>query len=108
MREQILNGIAKELKNLSSERVKDFYYAIHQYVDDYDESSIRTLIFKWNQLGYDNFDDAFPITTKLITELESVYDGVERSRDVYERIIDLAKQASLEIQKYIEKYQNDR
>ncbi len=104
MKEQILDGIAKELKNLSSEKSRDFYYAIHQYADDYDDDSIRALILAWNQLGYGDFDNTFPVTAKLVVELKSVYDGVERPREVYEGIISLAKKASSEIQNYIAEF----
>ncbi|MBR5939568.1 hypothetical protein IKZ77_03450 [Candidatus Saccharibacteria bacterium] len=100
MKERIITGIKKELENLSSEKSKDFYYALDQYTDDYDNNSIRALIFKWDQLGYGDFDNTFPVTAKLVTELKSIYDGIERSREVYEDIISLAKNALEEIKEY--------
>lgn len=101
MKRQIIDGIKKELENLSSEKLKDFYYALDQYADDYDDSSIRALIFKWNQLGYGDFDNTFPVTAKLVTKLKSMYDGVERPKEVYESIISLAKDALKEVDDYI-------
>ena len=100
MKEHIIDGIEKELENLSSEKLKDFYYALGQYADDYDDDSIRALIFKWDQLGYGDFGNTFPVTAKLVAKLKSVYDGVERPRGVYESIISLAKNALEEIKEY--------
>ena len=99
-KQELLDGIAKELENLASEKLKDFYYAIDLYADDYDEDSIRALILKWEQLGYGDFASLFPATTKLITKLEPVNDGVERSREVYAGIIASAKDALKEVKEY--------
>lgn len=100
MKERIIAGIKKELENLSSEKSKDFYYTLDQYTDDYDDNSIRALIFKWDQLGCGDFDNTFPVTAKLVAELKSIYDGIERPREVYEDIISLAKKALEEIKEY--------
>lgn len=99
-RQEIINGIVRELENISSERPKDFYYSIESYTDTYYEDSICALVLKWNQLGYGNFDETFPKTSKVITELELVDDFVERPREVYEGIISLAKDALKEVKEY--------
>ena len=99
-KQEVLDGIAKELENLASEKSKDFYYATDLYADDYDEDSIRALILKWEQLGYGDFGTLFPITARVVAELESVDDGVERSREVYAGIIASAKDALREVKEY--------
>ena len=99
-KQEVLDGIAKELENLTSEKSKDFYYAIDLYADDYDEDSIRALILKWEQLGYGDFDSLFPVTAKLVAKLKSVNDGIERSREFYADIIALAKDALKEVKEY--------
>lgn len=91
----------RELKGISSEKAKDFFYATDLYADDYDEDSIGAVIFKWNEAGYSNFRDTFPITTKVITKVKSVNDGRERPREVYAAIISLAKDALEEVNDYI-------
>lgn len=97
---EVLDGIVKELENLASEKLKDFYYAIDLYADDYDEDSIRALILKWEQSGYGNFDEIFPVTANVVTKLEQVNDGVERPREVYANIIASAKDALKEVREY--------
>lgn len=97
---EVLDGIVKELENLASEKLKDFYYAIDLYADDYDEDSIRALILKWKQSGYGNFDEIFPVTANVVTKLEQVNDGVERPREVYADIIASAKDALKEVREY--------
>ena len=99
-KQEILNGISKELKSLSSENPRDFCFAIDCYADDYDEDSIRALILKWNQSGYKDFNELFPITAKLVLELKEVNDGIERSKEEYMAIISLAEEALAEIQNY--------
>ena len=99
-KQEVLDGIAKELENLTSEKSKDFYYAIDLYADDYDEDSIRALILKWEQLGYGDFDSLFPVTAKLVAKLKSVNDGIERPREVYTDIIASAKDALEEVRRY--------
>ncbi len=99
-KQEILNGIMRELEYIASEKPKDFFYAIDCYADDYDKDSIGALILKWNQLGFGNFDDIFPITTKMVSKLESINDGIERSKEVYANIISLAKDALAEIKDY--------
>lgn len=97
---EVLDGIAKELENLASEKLKDFYYAIDLYADDYDKDSVRALILKWEQSGYGNFDEIFPVTVNVVTKLEQVNDGVERPREVYADIIASAKDALKEVREY--------
>lgn len=99
-KQEILNGISKELKSLSSENPRDFCFAIDCYADDYDEDSIRALILKWNQSGNKDFNELFPITAKLVLELKKVNDGIERSKEEYATIISLAEEALAEIQNY--------
>ena len=99
-KQEILNGISKELKSLSSENPRDFCFAIDCYADDYDEDSIRALILKWNQSGNKDFNELFPITAKLVLELKKVNDGIERSKEEYAAIISLAEEALAEIQNY--------
>ena len=99
-KQEILNGISKELESLSSENPRDFCFAIDCYADDYDEDSIRALILKWDQSGYKDFNELFPITAKLVFELKKANNGIERSREDYAAIISLAEEALAEIQKY--------
>ena len=104
MKNQIIDGIVKELENLSSERLNDFYYAIDLYADDYDDDSIRALILKWNQSNYGNFNEMFPVTAKLVEELKDVNDGAERPREVYAGIVSLAKDALKEMKEYLKSH----
>ena len=99
-KQEILNGISRELEGLSSEKPRDFYFGIDCYADDYDEDSIRALILKWNQSGYKDFNEHFPITAKLVLELKKANNGIERPREEYAAIISLAKEALAEIKDF--------
>lgn len=54
-KQEILNGISKELGSLSSENPRDFYYAVDCYADNYDEDSIGALIYKWGATRFWRF-----------------------------------------------------
>lgn len=99
-KQEILNGISSELEGLSSENPRDFYFGIDCYADDYDKDSIRALILKWNQSGYKDFNEHFPITAKLVLELKKANNGIERSREEYAALISLAKDALAEIKDF--------
>lgn len=103
-KQEILKKIANELEYLSTENPQTFSQMLDYYVDTYYEDSINALILEWNQSGYGNFNDIFPITAKLVAGLESVNDWIDRPREVYADLISLAKQASLEIQNYVESH----
>ena len=64
-KQEILNGISRELESLSSENPREFYFGIDCYADNYDEDSIGALIYKWEQLGFGDFKKKFPITSRL-------------------------------------------
>ncbi len=96
-KQEILNGISRELEGLSSENPRDFYFGIDCYADNYDEDSIGALIYKWEQLGFGDFKKKFPITSRLYVQLKNMNDGIERSREEYAAIISLAKDALAEI-----------
>ena len=99
-KQEILTGISKELESLSSEKPRDFYFAVDCYADDYDEDSIGALIYKWEQLGFGDFKKKFPITSRLYLQLKNMNDGIERSREEYAAIISLAKDALVEIKDF--------
>ena len=99
-KQEILNGISRELEGLSSENPRDFYFGIDCYADNYDEDSIGALIYKWEQLGFGDFKKKFPITSRLYAQLENMNNGIERSREEYAAIISLAKDALAEIQNH--------
>ena len=99
-KQEILNGISRELEGLSSETPRELSCAVDCYADDYDEDSIRALILKWNQSGYKDFNEHFPITAKLVLELKKANNGIERSREEYAAIISLAKDALAEIKDF--------
>lgn len=99
-KQEILNGISRELEGLSSEKPRDFYFGIDCYADNYDEDSIGALIYKWEQLGFGDFKKKFPITSRLYLQLKNMNDGIERSREEYAALISLAKDALTEIQKH--------
>lgn len=99
-KQDILKEIATELECLVTENPRTLKLMLDYYVDTYYEDSISALILKWNQSEYENFDDLFPVTAKLVDELESVNDWIERPREVYEDIISLAKKALEEIKEY--------
>ena len=99
-KQEILNGISRELESLSSETPRELSCAVDCYADDYDEDSIRALILKWNQSGYKDFNELFPITAKLVLELKKANNGIERSREEYTALISLAKDALIEIQNH--------
>ena len=99
-KQEILTGISKELESLSSEKPRDFYFAVDCYADDYDEDSIGALIYKWEQLGFGDFKKKFPITSGLYVQLENMNNGIERSREEYAALISLAKDALTEIQNH--------
>lgn len=99
-KQEILNGISRELEDLSSETPRELSCAVDCYADDYDEDSIRALILKWNQSGYKDFNEHFPITAKLVLELKKANNGIERSREEYAALISLAKDALAEIKDF--------
>ena len=99
-KQEILNGISRELEGLSSENPRDFYFGIDCYADNYDEDSIGALIYKWEQLGFGDFKKKFPITSRLYTQLKNMNDGIERSREEYAALISLAKDALAEIKDF--------
>lgn len=99
-KQEILTGISKELESLSSEKPRDFYFAVDCYADDYNEDSIGALIYKWEQLGFGDFKKKFPITSRLYIQLENMNNGIERSREEYAAIISLAKDALAEIKDF--------
>ena len=99
-KQEILNGISRELEGLSSENPRNFYFGIDCYADNYDEDSIGALIYKWEQLGFGDFKKKFPITSRLYAQLENMNNGIERSREEYAAIISLAKDALAEIQNH--------
>lgn len=99
-KQEILNGISRELEGLSSETPRELSCAVDCYADDYDEDSIRALILKWNQSGYKDFNEHFPITAKLVLELKKANNGIERSREEYAALISLAKDALVEIKDF--------
>ena len=99
-KQEILNGISRELEGLSSEKPRDFYFGIDCYADNYDEDSIGALIYKWEQLGFGDFKKKFPITSRLYVQLKNMNDGIERSREEYAAIISLAKDALAEIKDF--------
>ena len=99
-KQEILNGISRELEGLSSEKPRDFYFGIDCYADNYDEDSIGALIYKWEQLGFSDFKEKFPITSRLYVQLKNMNDGIERSREEYAAIISLAKDALAEIKSF--------
>lgn len=96
-KQEILNGISRELEGLSSENPRDFYFGIDCYADNYDEDSIGALIYKWEQFGFGDFKKKFPITSRLYVQLENMNDGIERLREEYAALISLAKDALAEI-----------
>ena len=99
-KQEILNGISRELEGLSSENPRDFYFGIDCYADNYDEDSIGALIYKWKQLGFGDFKKKFPITLRLYVQLKNMNDGIERSREEYAALISLAKDALAEIKDF--------
>lgn len=99
-KQEILNGISRELEGLSSEKPRDFYFGIDCYADNYDEDSIGALIYKWEQLGFGDFKKKFPITSRLYAQLKNMNNGIERPREEYAAIISLAKEALAEIKDF--------
>ena len=99
-KQEILNGISRELEGLSSENPRDFYFGIDCYADNYDKDSIGALIYKWERLGFGDFKKKFPITSRLYVQLKNMNDGIERSREEYAVIISLAKDALAEIKDF--------
>lgn len=99
-KQEMLNGISRELEGLSLENPRYFYFGIDCYADNYDEDSIGALIYKWEQLGFGDFKKKFPITSRLYVQLKNMNDGIERSREEYVAIISLAKDALAEIKDF--------
>ena len=99
-KQEILNGISRELEGLSLETPRELSCAVDCYADDYDEDSIGALIYKWEQLGFGDFKKKFPITSRLYVQLENMNNGIERSREEYASIISLAKDALAEIKDF--------
>lgn len=99
-KQEILNGISRELEGLFSENPRNFYFGIDCYADNYDEDSVGALIYKWEQLGFGDFKKKFPITSRLYLQLKNMNDGIERSREEYAALISLAKDALTEIKDF--------
>ena len=101
-KQEILKEITYGLKCLSAENPRTLNLMLDYYVDTYYEDSFCALILKWDQLGYGDFDEMFPVTAKLVAELTSMWDGIERHREVYAGIISMAKDALKEVKEYKE------
>lgn len=99
-KQEILNGISRELGSLSSETPRELSCAVDCYADNYDEDSIGALIYKWEQLGFGDFKKKFPITSRLFVQLENMNNGIERPREDYAALISLAKDALAEIKDF--------
>ena len=99
-KQEILNGISRELEGLSSETPRELSCAVDCYADNYDEDSIGALIYKWEQLGFGDFKKKFPITSRLYVQLVNMNNGIERPREEYVALISLAKDALTEIQNH--------
>ena len=99
-KQEMLNGISRELEGLSLENPRYFYFGIDCYADNYDEDSIGALIYKWEQLGFGDFKKKFPITSRLYAQLKNMNNGIERPREEYAAIISLAKEALAEIKDF--------
>ena len=99
-KQEILNGISRELGSLSSETPRELSCAVDCYADNYDEDSIGALIYKWEQLGFGDFKKKFPITSRLFVQLENMNNGIKRPREDYAAIISLAKDALAEIKDF--------
>ena len=99
-KQEILNGISRELEGLSSETPRELSCAVDCYADNYDEDSIGALIYKWEQLGFGDFKKKFPITSRLYVQLVNMNNGIERPREEYAALISLAKDALAEIQNH--------
>ena len=99
-KQEILNGISRELEGLSSETPRELSCAVDCYADNYDEDSIGALIYKWEQLGFGDFKKKFPITSRLYVQLVNMNNGIERPREEYAALISLAKDALTEIQNH--------
>lgn len=99
--QDIIYGISKELKNLSTEDTKGFYYKIDIYADDYRNDSIRSLIMRWREAHNGEFENSFPLVWKLVNELIKANDGIERSMEFYSNLIALAKGGLAEIDDFI-------
>ena len=97
---EIIKEIINGLECLTKENPRELILMLDYYEDTYYEDSISALILKWEQLGYGNFDEIFPVTANVVTKLEQVNDGVERPREVYADIIASAKDALKEVREY--------
>ncbi len=97
---EIIKEIINGLECLTKENPSELIFMLDYYEDSYYEDSISALILKWEQLGYGDFSSSFPVTAKLVAELKSVNDGVEKSREIYVGIIALAKDALKEMKEY--------
>ncbi|MBR2994431.1 hypothetical protein IKF32_00735 [Candidatus Saccharibacteria bacterium] len=97
---EIIKEIINGLECLTKENPRELIFMLDYYEDTYYEDSISALILKWEQSGYGNFDEIFPVTANVVTKLEQVNDGVERPREVYANIIASAKDALKEVREY--------
>ena len=102
-KKKILKEIEQNLEWLAKENPRDLKLALDYYVDTYYEDSISALILKWDQSGYENFSELFPITTGLVASLESINDWIDRRQEIYADLIGLTKPALSEIQEYSSK-----
>jgi len=99
-KQEIIKAIINGLECLTKENPRELIFMLDYYEDTYYEDSISALILKWEQSGYGNFDEIFPVTANVVTKLEQVNDGVERPREVYANIIASAKDALKEVREY--------
>ena len=96
----IIKEIIDGLECLTKENPRELIFMLDYYEDSFYEDSISALILKWEESGYGEFSNTFPVTAKLVAKLKSVNDGVERPREVYAEIIALAKDALKEVKEY--------
>ena len=97
---EIIKEIINGLECLTKENPRELVFMLDYYEDTYYEDSICALILKWEQSGYGDFDEIFPVTANVVTKLEQVNDGVERPKEVYADIIASAKDALKEVREY--------
>lgn len=100
---EILEGITSELISLTYTNPRELSYKIDCYADDYDDDSLRALIYQWEKSGYGNFAEQFPLVSQVVADLRRMNDGVDREREEYVQLIERAGEANLEVRDVLNK-----
>ena len=114
-RRKILEALLKTLTNLSKEKPRNLYAELPRYLDDYYPDSLGGLSLIWEQSfkvdsqqdwqNNHHFQQDLPVASRLLTDLEKIDDGKERTVVEYATLLARVPAAISEVQKLLAEYE---